>query len=285
MNDHSVWYIGLIVISVALLLYTYFKSGNKRSVLLYFGMSGLGYGIEYVIFILFGSYSYEPRLIRDKPYYDELAGAIVSNAMILPAIAVAIAVFRKGWMPILAAIAAMSAVEWFFVRIGIYKHYWWRTWYTSIGLVFYFWAAKLWFARIMRPQRGFIHAVTIMMIQWAFTSPQALEIIFLAGRAYNVHWFGNREHDNIAFSSTYCIAISVFFTGLLLQRGGMRWLIYVLGPAAVLGVDGILAASGILLSRGWWDFAFRFVTMFLMLLAGDAINRHLRKGPPAKAWR
>ncbi|MFC4809808.1 hypothetical protein [Paenibacillus sp. GCM10023250] len=282
MNNHSIWYIGLMGIGAALLLYTYFKSGNKRSALLYIGMSGLGYAIEYVIFILLGCYSYRPRLIPGKPYYDEVSGAIASNLLILPALAVAIAVFRKRWLHILAAVAAMSAVEWLFLRLGIYKHYWWRTWYTSVGLVFYYWAAKLWFARIMRPQRGLMLAVTLLLIQWALTSPQAIEIVFLSGRDYRVNWFESQEHDNIAFSSTYSVAISLFFTWLLLRQGGMRWLLYVLGPAAVLGVDGILAATGILDSRGWWDFAYRFVTMFLVLMVGDVINRRLRLGPPMR---
>ncbi|NBD24221.1 hypothetical protein [Paenibacillus glycinis] len=285
MNDHSAWYIGLIVISVALLVFTVLRTGNKRSLLLYLGMSGLGYTIEFVIFILFECYAYEPKLIREDGYYDSLAGAIVSNALILPAVAVFLAVLRMGWVPIILAIAAMSGVEYLFLRIGIYEHYWWRTVYTAIGLVVYFWAAKYWFGRIMRPLRGAAHALTLYLILWAMTSPQALEIILLHGRTYGVRWFADQSHDNIAFSSSYCVVLSIIFTWLLCRRTSRRWSLYVVGTVAVLIIDMLLDASGVLASKGWWDYAYRVVTMFLTLWMGDMINKRLRSGPMPRYTR
>ena len=68
MNDHSAWYIGLIVISIGLLVYPVLRTGNKGSWLLYLVMSGFGYLVEFVIFILSDSYWYEPRLLPYDRY-------------------------------------------------------------------------------------------------------------------------------------------------------------------------------------------------------------------------
>ena len=74
------------------------------------------------------------------------------------------------------------------------------------------------------------------------SSPQALEIILLRGRAYDVNWFADPSHDNIAFSASYSFVLSLFFTWLIRRRRSRRWPLYLVGTAIVLLLDALLTS-------------------------------------------
>ena len=154
-NSHSVWYLGLATISLILLAFVYFKTKNYRSLLLYLGMVGVGYMIEFFIYVLLDSYEYDPDIIARDAYYDYNMGAISSNMLTLPVTATLIAVYRLSWIWIAIFTVLIVGIEWLFLKLGIYHHHWWRTAYTGIGLLVYYRFAKFWFTKFMHPFKGY----------------------------------------------------------------------------------------------------------------------------------
>jgi len=115
LNNHSLWYLGLGAFSLSLLSYVYFKTKNVRCLYLFLAMVGLGYAIEYCIYVLLESYVYEPRILARDPYYDNNMGAIFSNFLTLPATATFIAAFSLNWMWVPVFAAFVAGIEWLFL--------------------------------------------------------------------------------------------------------------------------------------------------------------------------
>jgi hypothetical protein len=90
------WYLALVVISIMIMVITYWKSNNKLIFAMLFGVAGLCYQIETIILIWLKAYVYYPGFIPDK-LADSILGASVSNLFCLPSTTVLIAVFQLNW--------------------------------------------------------------------------------------------------------------------------------------------------------------------------------------------
>ncbi len=278
-NSHSIWYLGLATISLILLAFVYFKTKNYRSLLLYLGMVGVGYMIEFFIYVLLDSYEYDPDIIARDAYYDNNMGAIASNMLTLPVTATLIAVYRLSWIWIAIFTVLIVGIEWLFLKLGIYHHHWWRTAYTGIGLLVYYRFAKFWFTKFIHPLKGIPHSVTLYFITWGLFTMQFFPISFFNSRYYNIGWFDNRSHDTIAFSSLFGMLTSIFFVWMLKRKWKNSWLKYIVSAAVVFGVNLILIQFGVLHSPVWWDLLFCMGINFIILLAADAISKRLWNGP------
>ncbi|RCW48050.1 hypothetical protein [Paenibacillus prosopidis] len=279
LNFNSIWYLGLGTLSLILLSFVFFKSKNYRSLLLFLGMIGVGYTIEFVIYVLLESYAYNPQIIARDAYYDNNMGAIASNMLTLPVTAALIAVFRLNWIWIAVITGLVLGVEWLFEKLGIYRHYWWRLGYTAIGLPVYYGLARAWFTRLMLPLKGFLHALTLFFITWALFTMQFFAIAFFNSRYYQLGWFDSRSHDTTAMTSIFGILFSIFFVWVLKHNWKYKWLKYMLPPVVISGVYMIFDIIGVLHSLVWWDYWYCFGVNLFVLIAVDAISRRLRNGP------
>jgi hypothetical protein len=283
LNFNSLWYLGLGMLSLILLSFVYLKTKNKRSLLLFLGMVGVGYTIEYFIYVLMESYEYDPRILSRDAYYDNNMGAYASNLLTLPVTAVLIAVFRLNWIWVAIFTGLVVGIEWLFLKVGIYHHNWWRLAYTFIGLPVYYGVAKAWFTRLMHPLKGIPHSVTLYFITWAISTMQFVSISFFNSRYYNLGWFENRSHDTTAFSSLFLMLTSIFFVWALKLKWKYSWPKYILSVAVVFGVNKILEILGVLHSLVWWDFLYCNGVNFIILIVADIISKRLWNGPIEKS--
>ncbi|MFC4808151.1 hypothetical protein [Paenibacillus sp. GCM10023250] len=155
--SHTVWYLLLGIASLAQLIYTLYHSENRRQTFaFYFSLVALPLYFETVVMIFLNAYVYDPDIIRDpklNPFNDALAGNLFSQFGVASS-AVLLIIRRKPfyWYAIVAFIYSM--VEVLFVHLDIYRHHWWKTWMTFIGLLLYF-AISKWlhvqFIRGVRP--------------------------------------------------------------------------------------------------------------------------------------
>ncbi|MDQ0920485.1 hypothetical protein [Paenibacillus sp. V4I5] len=279
LNFNSLWYLGLSTLSLILLFYVYFKTKNYRSLLLFLGMVGIGYSIEYIIYVLLGSYEYDPNIISRDAYYDNNMGALASNLLTLPATATLIAVFRLNWIVIAIITGLIVGIEWLFLKLGIYRHYWWRFEYTAFGLLVYYGFAKAWFTRLMRPLKGISHSLTLYFITWALCTMQFVPISLFNSRYYNLGWFENRSHDTTAFSSLFGMFTSIFSVWVLKLKWKYSWLKYIFSAAVIFGVNIILQIIGVLHSLVWWDFWYCSGVNLIIIIIVDVSSKRLWNGP------
>ncbi|WP_028608575.1 hypothetical protein [Paenibacillus harenae] len=279
LNFNSLWYLGLGTLSTLLLFFVLFKTKNYRSLLLFLGMVGAGYTIEYFIFVLLESYAFYPKIISRDAYYDSTMGALASNLLTLPATAALIAVFRLNWIWIVIFTGIIVGIEWWFTKLGIYRHNWWRFEYTAIGLPIYYSFAKALFARLMHPLKGIPYFLTLYLITWALFTIQFVPLSFFNSRNFNLGWFENRSHDTTAFSSLSGMLSSIFFVWSSQLKSKYSWLKYLWPVAVVFGVNQFLKIIGVLHSLVWWDFLYCSAMNFILLIVIDAISKRLRNGP------
>lgn len=154
----------LILVILSLLILGFLMMTNRdqagKIVVFWLFISGLAYVFEFLIFILGGSYEYDPAILSNH-YNDSVLGSISSQAFSVPVSLTVIAVKRLklGW--ILLIIAFFYLVESWFVSVGIYEHYWWKSIYTSIFLLLGAYLSKSWWTRMSDPALGKVHFITL----------------------------------------------------------------------------------------------------------------------------
>ncbi|MCH1624172.1 hypothetical protein [Fredinandcohnia quinoae] len=281
MNTNFLYYLGLAIISIILLIYVCYKIGVRQGLLTFFAMVGLGYLIEAVIFNLLNSYQYYPNIIKRDPIYDSTLGAIVSNALSLPVAATYLAAFRKNWVWILCTVALFAGIEWLFLRVDIYKHHWWKIGYTSMGLPFYFYSAKFLYKKMAHPLEGILHAICLFLIISPFSgSFQFTPIMIFSNRYYDFGWFMDRSRDTVAFAALFYLCSSLFYVAITrLFHHRRKWGKYILTPFTMLFANILLKKIGILHSLVWWDTSYYVLISILSVLLTEIISKNLNNGP------
>lgn len=104
-------------------------------------MAGFTYSCEYVVLILLRGYKYTPGLLQDR-FRDGMIGAISSNAFVIPSVSVVAAAFHLSWPWIIVVAGAVTGIELWFLYLGIFEHYWWRTLFTTAGAALWCFVAQ-----------------------------------------------------------------------------------------------------------------------------------------------
>lgn len=282
MHANAWWFLGIAFVSAIGLVLMIVRAKNRRNVfLLYLIMVGFGYLVEFFIYILLGSYQYYPRIMHKDSYFDSNLGAIASNSLSLPVTAIAVATYRLSWLPIGGFVLLFAGVEELFLHLGIYKHNWWHTWFTSVGLPFYYGMAKLWSGWLLEPLHGLRKALLLYFIIGTITSNfQVMGFMILKTRSYHIGWFTDPERDATAFAAVYYLCVSLLFTMVLMLRSGHERLKFALTMTVILTVSLTLKAVGITHVHVWWDLPFMFLACSLALwlsgLAGASLSHERR---------
>jgi hypothetical protein len=276
-NHHAYWYLGLSALSLLALGCTCYAKRSLRRPLLLFGIVvGYGFIIESIIYNFLGSYRYDPNLIAWNDYYDSNTGALASNALALPVAATMIAVLGLGWTGIVGFAILFGSIEWLFLHLEIYEHYWWRTVYTMFGLPFYFGTAIWLYPRLTHPVGGLLHKLLL----YAFTAACAgiifvTPIIVFDIRSYTPGWFAESGRDTTSFSDVFFGLMSLMYVWLACLNWRHAWLKYAISAAVMQGSTILLRAAGLLHSHLWWDGLYYALAAILMTRLSVAFHRTL----------
>lgn len=282
LNQHSVVYLLLGLLSLLLIAFTYYKNKRENALILLLGMIGLSHIIEFVILVLFDSYTYIPLIILHNPYYDSVMGALFSNSFALPATAMFIAVFQLSGVWVILFAGLFTCIEWLFVQLNVYEHHWWKYGYTTLGLLTYFGVAKAWYRYLQYPLRfGHQFLTLFLCLTGAVLMLEGLPMILFESRFYEVDWFEHRSRNTIALFSILSFNASLIFTYFLSYQNSFsyrkyaaeppQWLMYGLPLTLVLSIQLILFLTGIYQINSWWDPLCMFAANLFVLLMGRLI--------------
>jgi hypothetical protein len=269
------WYLALVVLSIMIIAITYWKSRNKLISILLFGVAGLSYLIENIILIWLKAYVYYPGFIQDK-LADSILGAIVSDLFSLPSTAVLIAVFQLNWVWIILISGMFAGVEMLFLKLGIYKHYWWKTYYTFISLIFFYTLIKKWFHWLNNPH-GRILSIVTLILSLHFIKTQFSIIIYelLKTGQYSVRWIEALGRPSYAISTPINLYVAISLTSLIIFRARLIW-----KAAAIVGlfvVDIALFKLHIIQIHTYWHFVYLILSNVFVLLIGQVFGNLLRQ--------
>lgn len=261
---HFYWYGGLVVIALALLGYTIWKIRDVRLLVLHFFLAGLIDPLEYFILILFPSYQYFSA-ITGKLWIDNMLGSFSSNDFIVPAVAVAAAAFRlrKGWLALISVL--FMGVEWLFLRLDLYGHFWWETIFTGIG-IFLFLLIAQWIWSVV--QRGTMNKPTLFFYLFCVCLFLYGTCHFSQAHLLDVHdirvgWFPDPLRDHIAFSELLEGVVALVVAAAYFWRTPGK----IAALTVLIALDAVLLARGIIQVDNAWELVFYVLLQVISLIA------------------
>lgn len=206
------WYYALIIISLVLLAGSLIYRRDWRLLVLQVNIAGIIHPFEITVLVLMNGYCYLPGILSDSKL-DNYLGSYVSNSFIVPASAVIINAFSLSWGPALTIATIFTGVDWYFTTLGIYKHFWWKSIYTGIGLsILYALSRRIW-SGLQEQQPLLIFRLLVIYLTY---TPIYNLIIFIANKGgqlfrFQAPWPGNPEkcHQTLFFLYLFITSIIV----------------------------------------------------------------------------
>lgn len=167
------WYFGLVIASLVLLILALWYRRDWKLLVLHLGIFSVIHPFELVV-LATGGYTYKPGILNSPAGADNFLGAYISDLFIVPISAVIICAFLLPWRSILCIAAIFTGIDWFFTVLDIYRHFWWKSIYTGVGLIILYAISKwLWNGleerRRSLPFRLLIIHLTFFALQSALT--------------------------------------------------------------------------------------------------------------------
>ncbi|BCB03111.1 hypothetical protein [Bacillus sp. KH172YL63] len=244
-------FVSLSLISICLLVFIVMKNRHIAAhiILFWLFISGLAYVFEYVIFVLYNSYSYHPHILSDK-YNDSVLGSISSQAFSVPIAITYIVVYRLKTTKILLIIAGFFLIETWFLHTDLYEHHWWQSYYTGFFLVVAVIMAKSWWTQLHEQKNHYIQFITLffalstvsLSFAWILSSILELYIIPL-------NYFSNPTRDLVAGNALYIWLTTYIYTLVIFFRN-KDWSCTVFTILILLAIETLMVQHGaMILSR------------------------------------
>ncbi len=221
--SNTIWFILLGITTVIELIIIFLKVKNRKRVLaLYLTICGITFCFEMVVYSFFKSYEYYPMLIPHSRPDDSIAGNLFSQFSV-SATALLIAVFnlRYYWFGFFAVL--YGVIEELFIKLGIYKHNWYRTWMTVIGLLVLFWIARKIYTVSLNHIGNFERYLYIFFGLVALHENTIVWVLRLTGiRVFSENFLSGKERSLVVLSATNMLLLGVII--MLLHFSNIKWL-------------------------------------------------------------
>jgi hypothetical protein len=209
-------FIILFLIHTTLLGISFYKSRNKKHLFtLLMSNIGFAYLLEFFVLNLFKAYKYKPKVIKND-FFDNIFGAILSQAIFVPFTALFLTASKLGWVWKLLGGIYFTLVELLFLRLKVYKHYWWKTVYTLILIPIYFNISDWWnlFLSKKNPVIRFISLFLMIMVTEA-------NLLFLFASTRKIRFGFGKYHswtEHFIIVPLYAISLALFSTMSFLKE-------------------------------------------------------------------
>lgn len=224
MLPSAYWYYGLMIISLILIVVSLIYKKDLRLLALHLQISAVIYPFEIIVLILLNGYYYLPGILQDARL-DNYLGSYVSNFFIIPASAVVINAFSMSWNYVIGIAAIFMGIDWYFTELGIYRHFWWKSLYTGIGLCILYEISKwIWRGLHTKEPSLWFRVFTIYM---TYASLHNI-IVFSLNRGgelfrFQINWFLDPEKGHQFFSFLHLMFTSIIITICLGLRLRFRY--------------------------------------------------------------
>jgi MFS family permease len=274
------WYYGVTIIGLGMFVFTIFKKNNTPMISLVFFLtiSLLTVG-EFFILIVFDAYAYKPEVFTDI-FADSLVGHLLGNLFLWAGAANLVVNFSLGnrWIFLLSGIFML--IETLFLRLGIYEHHWWQTYFTGIAVILSMNIKKYWVSKLDEKPYKFLRYMTFYLFALVFIHVPTHLLLLTGKQHYSFGQIENFYRNSILFGLPYHAGMAfiyVFFCCVLRKK------FWQLAPILFFGVsDFILVNMNILIFQDHWNFfyltIFRTISLAIFVLfknyACTALDQH-----------
>ncbi len=251
--NNTVWYIALAVLCVAIVAFTLAKSKDRKKTLaFFFAVLGLTYLIEVFLLIVTDAYAYYPKIASDS-FHESLIGNFFSQYSV-SASAVLIAVLGLNAFWQLGFSVAYFLVDVLFVRLQIYSHNWYQSWYTLIGFFVYSWIIKKWYGKMFSHPSKPMYIATLALASFSLGGNViGTTLNFLEIRRFALGLYEQATKDHTATGVIYGLLITFVLIPLCRMKG--RPFLKCLLLLAMIVFDYILFRFGVIQAKAGWFWA------------------------------
>ena len=217
-SKNSIPFLILFIIHTFLIGLAFYKSKNKKEIIIFLGsIMGFSYLLEFFVLNLFKGYKYMPNVLRNKSL-DNFLGAFLSQSIFVPFTAVYLTLTKSGITKKMLGGIYFSLIELLFLRLGVYKHNWWRTVYTLILIPIYFVISDYWYYMLAK-KNELIRKISFFLMIMVTETNLFLLLAFL--RKIRFGW--GRYHawtEHFLITPLYSITFSLFSCFTLKKYNG-----------------------------------------------------------------
>ncbi|MFI8577214.1 hypothetical protein ACIGEL_16020 [Rossellomorea aquimaris] len=243
-------FVSLSLISIILLVIIVVKNRHMSARILLFWLfiSGLAYVFEYIIFVLFNSYTYHPHILSNN-YNDSVLGSISSQAFSVPIALTYIVVYHLRATRIVLIIGFFFLIETWFTYSNLYEHHWWQSYYTSFFLILSVILSKVWWKLLENDPNHYIMFITLFFalstvsLSFAWILSSLLQLYILP-----LHHFSNPTRDLIAGNAMYIWFTTYFYTLVIFFRNNDKQYT-LLTILFLLTIEVFMVQEGVLLLK------------------------------------
>ena len=185
------------------------KQGKlKDTCILLLSNIGFAYFFEYPTLNLFFGYKYKPKIMK-KPIFDTILGAIFSQGLYVPIAATFLTTLKKNWKWKLSFSLGYFCIENIFVRLKIYKVYWWKPLLTPVLITLYFYISDYFYKFLLEQKewaKKLAHYLSIEVL-W-------ITIMYFSAMKRYIR-FGWKKHtwvEHFKIAPLYSIVLSLIAT-------------------------------------------------------------------------
>ncbi|CAG7645955.1 hypothetical protein PAESOLCIP111_05060 [Paenibacillus solanacearum] len=237
-------YLLLILCIVPVLIWLLCHTRQFHTIALYFSFVGMIYIFEFFIIVILDAYEYAPGIFPNR-YKDNMVGAVVSNFIAVPIIATLIGTLqlRSRWIVIFACL--FGAIEWGFLRLGVYVHHWWTIGYTVVSLLFFFWLTRMWMRQV-QAGNAVLRYVTYFTYVFCLTDTLVFAFILFGLRQFASGLYDHNDRDDVFVTVLYAFAKAAVIVNATYWTRKARWISIGLAMALILASQIFLIRFGIL---------------------------------------
>ncbi|RXJ00623.1 hypothetical protein DS745_11195 [Anaerobacillus alkaliphilus] len=267
------WFIILAILGLLLFLFTIYKTKEPRRkmLMIFLVVAGLSYLLEYVILALFHSYNYYPGVINDL-WYDTLLGAIISQGITIPTVAMCIVAFHLNFYWIIGFSVMFMAIEEFFLYVGAYEQNWWQTPYTGILLIIGFLIGKWWSKQLDNPPKWLQWMNIYLTINIINHTIIYLVIVLNGSHQFTVNWFTDKIQSHVAFDALYWF-ISAIISTFIIGYFYRPLLIFVLYVVQWLSFFHLEQIGVLTLNNYWTPPIFALLPVLFLIISAELVKR------------
>jgi hypothetical protein len=237
---------------------------RKRDLGFLIAIFGMTLFIETVIYIFLRAYEYYPLLIPNSPKNDGVLGNIISQVSISVA-GLLVCVLEMSFRGIVITGAMFFLIEELFLTLGIYKHYWYKSWITFVGVIILYLTIKKWYKLAFRSNNQSIQYLTIICGTIAMYLPTTNWIGVLSG------YFEIKDDilidpfisHAVVTIPKYLIMINVVYI-LIKNKASRLW--HLVTIVVILMFDAILYYTNLMYVKEGWLLIYSGICIFTTYL-------------------
>lgn len=278
--SNTIWYILLAITSLISIVMILYKANNRKFIIGFIcSVLGSTYFIEVGLLTLTDAYSYFPK-INSNPFLDSVLGNYFSQQSVA-ATAVLIVVYKLPIIWDLFFAGIYYIIEGLFLKLGIYQHQWYRSWYTFIGMPVIFWIVRKWYYCMVKLCKSYVFYISLFFAARGLYSISIFLLLYILSIQViniNLHMEFYRAQAVLVVSYMVILTIIMIILHKWKQKRIWKYGIFIF----LFGIQYILTKSGIITIKSGWFFLITLLDLFGCYFWVVVMDYLLRKGVNVK---